>query len=118
MQQIDHMETTRQQKVGKLLQREMGEIFQREGQSVGRGMLLTVTLVRVSPDLGLARVYLSVFPSTNAEAVLKEVKQRTSIYRNELGKKIRHQVRVIPELNFYLDDSLDYIDKIDDLLKE
>lgn len=118
MQQIENMETTRQQKVGKLLQREMGEIFQREGQSVGRGLLLTVSTVRVSPDLGLARVYLSIFPSTNAEAVLKEVKQRTSHYRNELAKKIRHQVRVIPELNFYLDDSLDYIDKIDNLLKE
>ena len=112
------METTRQQKVGKLLQREMGEIFQREGQSAGMGLLLTVTVVRVSPDLGLAKVYLSVFPSKNAEAVLKEIKTKTSYYRRELGRKIRHQVRVIPELNFYLDDSLDYIDNIDNLLKE
>lgn len=118
MQQIEIMETTRQQKVGRLLQREMGELFQREGQSVGKGMLLTVTVVRVSPDLGLAKVYLSVFPSKNAEAVLEEIRKRTSHYRKELGIKIRHQVRVIPELNFYLDDSLDYIDNIDNLLKE
>lgn len=112
------METTRQQKIGRLLQREMGELFQREAQSFARGLLLTVTTVRVSPDLGLARVYLSIFPSGNSEQVLKTIKERTSVYRNELAQKIRHQVRIIPQLNFFIDDSLDYIENIDNLLKE
>ena len=112
------MEGTRLQKVGRLLQKELSEIFQREGAARFPNKMLTITQVRVSPDLSVAKVYLSIFPSNDAEKTLEHIRDNSKFLRGELGKRVRHQLRVIPELTFFIDDSLDYIDKIDQLLKE
>jgi len=112
------MEGTRLQKVGRLLQKELSEIFQREGAAKFPGKMLTITQVRVSPDLSVAKVYVSIFPSTDADKTLEHIRDYSKFLRGELGKRVRHQLRVIPELTFFIDDSLDYIEKIDQLLKE
>lgn len=112
------MESTRQEKIAKLLQRDLGEIFQREAQLHAPGKLLTVTVVRVSPDLGIAKVYLSIFPAGDASAVVENINVHKSHYRNLLAQKVRHQLRVIPDLHFYLDDSEEYVKNIDSLLNE
>ncbi len=112
------METKRQQKISKLIQRELSEIFQREIKTQGN-IMITVTKVNVTTDLSYARVYLSVFgPDKEAKAdVVKEVNAMTRNIRYMLGERIRLQIRVIPELQFFEDDSLDYIENIDNLLK-
>lgn len=99
-----------------MLQKELSEILLAEARATGHGTLLTVTNVRITPDLSIARVYLSIFPSNQSEAILEQVKGKTKSIRFQLGARIRHQLRVIPELAFYLDDSLDYIENIDNLL--
>ena len=111
------MESTRLQKVSRLLQKELGTYFQRESLNICGGKMVTVTTVRVTPDLGIARVYLSVFPSANPEVTLEMIKTHTKSIRYNLGKIIHNQMRVVPELNFFIDDSLDYVEKIDELLK-
>ncbi|MCF8372495.1 MAG: 30S ribosome-binding factor RbfA [Bacteroidales bacterium] len=111
------MESIRQSKVARLLQKDLGQYFQLEGSPLGHGGMITVTIVRVSPDLGSAKIYLSIFPSEKAEKAMEEIQDATKSIRYQLGKKVRHQLRVVPELHFFLDDSLDYADKIDDLLK-
>ncbi len=111
------MESTRQKKVSRLIQKELSIIFQQNARSFSNLTIITVTVVHVSPDLGLAKIYLSLFPSDNKDELLEKIIEKTSFLRNELSKKIRHQVRSIPELAFYLDDSLDYADNIDQLLK-
>lgn len=110
-------DTARQEKVSRLVQREMGEIFQREAQSKLKNLIISVTIVRISPDLGVAKIYLSVFPSDKAQAILGEISDMKSHFRNLLGQRVKNQLRVVPELQFYLDDSLDYIDNINKLLK-
>jgi ribosome-binding factor A len=112
------MESQRQQKISRMLQRELGEIFQREERGKFGGALITVTKVNITSDMSVARVYLSLFATNDKEALLEAIKLRTSEIRYHLGKRIRYQVRAIPTLEFYLDDSLDYIDKIEDLLDE
>ncbi len=112
------MEGTRLQKVSRLLQKELGEIFQREGAVRFPAKMITVTQVRVSPDLGVAKVYVSIFPSTDSNKTIELIRESARFLRGELGKRVRHQLRVIPELIFYVDDSLDYIENIDRLLKE
>jgi len=112
------MATTRQNKVSRLLQKELGEIFQREGNGMFSGKMITVTTVRITPDFGQARIFLSIFPSAEKEDFEKALQDRGSHIRHELGNRIRHQLRSVPELHFFLDDSLDYIDNIDKLLKE
>lgn len=109
-------ETTRQQKVARQVQRDLSEIFQREAVNFALGQMVTVTRVRMSPDLEYARVMLSVFPSDKGAAVMRQVESVGSEIRFLLGKRVRHQLRVVPELTFILDDSLDYIDRIDQLL--
>lgn len=110
------MESTRQQKVDRLLQKELGEMFQRQTQGM-HGILVSVSNVRVSPDLGVARVYLSIFPSAKADEMLENIKANTKAIRFDLGQRVRHQLRIIPELTFFKDDTLDYIEHIDELLK-
>lgn len=112
------MESTRMLKIARLIQKELAEYFREAGRELGKGNLISVTVVRVSPDLGLAKVYLSIFPSAQAPVVLKTLEDQSKSIRYELGKKIAKQVRHIPELRFYLDDSLDYAQRIDDLLKK
>ena len=112
------METKRQQKISKLIQKELSEIFQREIKSQGN-IMITVTKVSVTSDMSYARVYLSVFGSDREAktAVVKEVNAMSRNIRRLLGDRIRFQLRVIPELQFFEDDSLDYIENIDNLLK-
>lgn len=112
------MESTRQKKVARLVQKELGNYFQRRSSSLLPGRFITVTVVRISPDLSLAKVYLSIFPSDNITEVLQTILDNRKIIRHELGKKIRHQLRVVPELAFFVDDTLDYVNKIEELLKK
>ncbi|MFV0376395.1 MAG: 30S ribosome-binding factor RbfA [Mangrovibacterium sp.] len=111
------MESTRQQKINRLLQKELAEIFQKESRTMFMGKLISVTVVRVTPDLGLARAYLSIFPTDGIREVLKEIRIANPKIRGLLGRRVGKQLRVVPELEFYIDDSLDYIENIDNLLK-
>ncbi len=110
------METTRQQKIARMLQKDLGDIFLHYARQI-QGRLITVTNVRVSPDLSIAHVRLSIFPGENAEELLEKIQADTKSIRFELGKKVRHQLRIIPDLVFHIDDSLDYLENIDKLLK-
>ena len=110
------MESTRQHKVARLLQRELGDIFQKNGKAWFPGKLISVTVVRISADLGVARVYLGIFPLKEDENILGDINVHNKEIRYELGKRIKNQVRKIPELSFFRDDSLDYAEKIDNLL--
>ena len=107
------MDSTRQSKIARLIQKELGDIFLKMTKET-RGVLVSVSIVRVSPDLGIAKAYLSVFPSAKGEEIVELLNKSI---RFELGNRVRHQLRIIPELRFYLDDSLDYIENIDNLLK-
>ena len=112
------METIRQERINNLLQKDLGEIFQVELRHVSRGAMITVTKVRVTPDLSVAKVYLSLFAAADKEELLKNIRSHTKEIRGKLGNRIRNQLRVVPDLSFYIDDSLDYIENIDSLLKE
>lgn len=112
------MDTTRQNKIARLIQKELAEIFQREGQNLFHGMLISVTKVRVSPDLSIARVHLSVYPSEKGQEIISEIKLLHAKFRGMLGQKVGKQLRIVPQLDFFIDDSLDYIENIDRLLKE
>jgi ribosome-binding factor A len=112
------MESQRQLKFSKLLQRELGEIFQREAAGKFTGIMITVTKVNITRDLSLARVFLSLFPTNDKTSVMEQIKSHSGEIRFFLGKRIKNQVRQIPELDFFLDDSLDYIENIENLLNE
>lgn len=111
------METTRQAKIARLIQKELSEIFRQQTAKM-RGTIVSVSRVRVSPDLSIARAYLSVFPSSKGEEVLENINRSARTIRYELAQKVRFQLRKTPELAFHIDDSLDYIEHIDNLLKE
>ena len=110
------MENTRQEKIAKQIQRDIAEIFQRDIAESLRGVLTTVTAVRVSPDLGYAKIYVSVFPFDKAQATLDLLSEHNRAIRGALGNRMRNQVKSIPELQFFIDDSLEYIENIDNLL--
>ncbi|MDR2848103.1 MAG: 30S ribosome-binding factor RbfA [Bacteroidales bacterium] len=110
------METTRQQKVARLLQKDLSEIIQLHGKDITQDKLVTVTVVRMSPDLSFAKVYLSIFPSDKPDEFLEKWNVHVKHLRLELGKKVRHQLRIVPEIAFYIDDSMDYAEHIDSLL--
>ncbi len=112
------MDSTRQKKIGRLIQREMSEMFQREVREISMGTMISVTVARVSSDLGLAKIYISIFPPQNKEEVFKNITEHATSLRYMLGQRVGKQLRVIPELQFFIDDSLDYIEKLDNLLKE
>jgi ribosome-binding factor A len=112
------MTTTRQHKVSRLLLKELGNYFQKKGAEITGGKMVTVTVVRITPDLGVAKVYVSIFPGESTGEALQSIVERAGNIRNEMGKRLRNQMRHIPEFVFYLDDSLDYIDRIDHLLQE
>ncbi len=95
----------------------MSNIFQAQTRQT-RGILVSVSVVRISPDLSVAKAYLSIFPSERAAEILENINAHASQIRFEMGKLQRHQLRIIPELKFFLDDSLDYLDNIDRLLNE
>lgn len=101
-----------------MLQKELAEIFQREARGMFGGAFITITQVQVSPDLSVAKIYLSVMAVKDKKAFLEEIKNHTSELRKHLGLRIKHQLRIVPELIFYIDDSLDYADRIEKLLKQ
>ena len=111
------METTRQNKISHLIQKELSEIFLLQTKSMN-GVLVSVSAVRISPDMSIARVYLSVFPSGRSQEIVKNINDNMKAIRYELGTRVRHQLRIIPELKFFVDDSLDYAERIDELLKK
>ena len=111
------MKEDRLNKVARLVQKDLSEIFQQQTRMM-HGVMVSVTTVRVSPDLSVCRVYLSIFPSEKSEELLKNINDNQKSIRYELGKRERYQLRIIPELRFFIDDSLDYIDNIDKLLKQ
>ena len=111
-------QSTRQQKVGRELQRDLAEIIRSKGMAAFGGAMVTVSEVRVSPDLSIAKVYVSIFPSDKQEAVMKLLEENNKAIRGELGRKVAKQLRIVPELDFYLDTTLDYVDHIEELLKK
>ena len=111
------MESTRQAKIARLLQKELSEIF-RQQTAKTHGVLVSVSAVRVSPDLSVAKAYLSIFPSDKAAEMMESINHSAKTIRYELAQKVRFQLRKTPELQFYLDDSLDYIENIDSLIEK
>ncbi len=111
------METNRQKKISRLLQKDLGEILQQNGRNWFSGAMLTVTKVYVSSDLSIARVYISIF-GKEAKEVIRQVQMHGKEIRKQLGLRARNQLRHIPELRFFVDDSLDYIENIEKLLRE
>ncbi len=112
------MASTRQLQVAKEIQREMAEIIRSKGMAAFGGALVTVSEVKVSPDLSVARIYVSVFPSDKGEAVMATLEENLRGLRGELGNIMRNQLRIVPEINFHLDSTLDYAEHIDELLKK
>ena len=122
------MYSKRQNKVARLLQKELAELLNSSDFKVGKNAIVTVTMVRISPDLSLAKVFLSIFAlgqsikstqdAKQKESVLANINVRAKEIRTRMGNNIRHQVRIIPELSFHLDDSLDYEENIDNLLRD
>lgn len=111
------MDSIRQQKVNKLLLKELSELFRSESKNLFGGAFITVTVVRVSPDLGMAKVYVSIM-GNNSKNALKMIEEKNKEIRYRVGNALGRQLRVIPELHFYIDDSLDYAMKIEELLKK
>ena len=111
------MQETRQNKIARLLQKELSIIFQEQTRSM-HGVMVSVTRVRISPDLSICTAYLSIFPSEKGEEFINNITRNEKQIRYELGTRIRHQMRIIPELRFYIDYSLDYIERFDELLKK
>jgi ribosome-binding factor A len=109
------MESKRQQKVARQIQKDLSDIFQKDGRSWFDNAFITVTIVRMSPDLGIARVYLSFLMAKNKGLLLDEIQDKNRQIRQLLGNRIRHQLRIVPELHFYLDDTAEYAAKMDAL---
>jgi len=111
------MQETRQNKIARLLQKELSLIFQQQTRAM-HGTMVSVTRTKISPDLSICTAYLSIFPSEKGEEILNNINANVKGIRYELGTKVRNQLRIVPELRFFIDDSLDYIDRIDELLKK
>ncbi len=111
------METNRQKKIAGIIQQDLAEIMQEALRESHRGVIISVTKVRVSSDLGEAKVYISVFPTQHREAVVEETIKHSHLIRHKLAQRTRNQLRRVPELHFFVDDSLDYIENIDKALK-
>ncbi|MBP3755888.1 MAG: 30S ribosome-binding factor RbfA [Prevotella sp.] len=110
------MQETRQNRIARLLQKELSTIFQSQTRMM-HGVMVSVTRVRISPDLSICTAYLSIFPSEKAEEIITNINANNKTIRYELGTRVRNQLRIVPELRFFVDDSLDYIEHIDELLK-
>jgi len=111
--QSEKMESKRQQKVGRQIQKDLGEIFQQDAKHLVNGTFVTITAVRVSPDLGIARAYLSFLPEKNKLFLLETIKENTKFIRQKLAERVRHQLRIVPHLQFYIDDTAEYAAKMD-----
>jgi len=112
------MESTRQQKVARLIQKELSQVFIKEGSWLYGRIMVSITTVRVSPDLSVAKIYLSIFGTTDKKKVLQTLDQHKPKIRYLLGQQLKNQLRIIPELIFYLDDSVDYAEKMEEVFKK
>lgn len=112
------MESTRQKKVARLVLKELSQIFNIDSNNILGPIMISITAVRISPDLAYANVFLSIFPVNNPEEALVKIKKSGSLIRKKLGIAVRNQLRVVPELNFFIDDSAEYAEEIDKLLKK
>ncbi len=112
------MESTRQLKVARLLQKEMGEMFQRELSHQLFGAFIAVTKIRISPDLSHAKAYLSIFGNSNKILVMDKIKEISKEIRGKMGGRIGKQLRIVPTFEFFLDDSAEYAAHIEELLKK
>lgn len=112
------MESTRQKKISRLLQKEAAEMFQKEMRELLCGTMLSITIARVSSDLSIVKFYISIFPTEKTEAILKNINDNKVRVRYALGQRIGKQLRIVPEPIFFIDDSLDYLENIDKLLDE
>ena len=110
--------STRQLKVASQIKRDMAEIIRAKGMAAFEGALVSVSGVKISPDLSQAKVYVSIFPSAKSEAVMDIISEMSRSLRGELGRRVGKQLRIVPELQFFLDDSLDYVEHIEELLKK
>ncbi len=114
---FETMNTTRQQKIAAMLQRELANIFLQDSRNIYKCMI-TVTKVTITSDLSIARAYLSIYNTQDKEVIINLIKENTKDIRYRLGQQIRNQMRVVPTLEFFLDDTLDYLEHIDELLKK
>ena len=112
------MSSTRQNKIARLIQKDLSQIIMTLNREYFQGKMISVTVVRYTPDFSLANVYLSIFPSDNAEDILKEIEIHNKMIRHKVAQKVKNQLRKMPELRFFIDDSLEYAEKIDKLLKD
>ena len=112
------MESNRQKKIGSVLQRDLVDVLQNAATQGGmKGILISVSKVNVTVDLSIAKVYLSIFPNDKAKELLVGIRSNKSLIRHELSQRTKHQLRRMPNLEFFVDDSLEYIDQIDQSLK-
>ncbi|MFI3267789.1 MAG: 30S ribosome-binding factor RbfA [Rikenellaceae bacterium] len=111
------LETTRSQKITRQIQRDMSDIFQKEGRAFVSGALVSITVVRISPDFALAKVYLSVFPFNKSKEIMTKIQENAWFLRKELAKRMKNQMKSIPEVAFFLDDSMEYAENIESVLK-
>lgn len=111
------MESNRQRKISQIIQEDLAELFRKQSSESKESILVSVSNVKVSADLGIAKVYLSIFPQKYRDAVMKEINSNKPYYRNFIGQKMGKQVRIIPDINFYLDTSLDDVERIEKELK-
>ncbi len=107
------MESNRQRKVAQIIQEDFAELFRKQASESKQSILVSVSDVKVTPDLSIAKIYLSIFPKEHRKAVMKEIEENKAQYRNFIGQKMAKQVRVIPNLNFYLDTTLDDVEKLE-----
>ena len=111
------MDSTRQNKFARLIQKELAEVFQREGKKYFGNSFVTITRAKITPDLSIARIYLSIFKGKNPDEVVERLNERMHEIRGKLGNRIKSQARIIPSLEFFLDDSLDYVEKMENIFK-
>lgn len=111
------MMSNRQHKISQLIQEDFAELFRKQAAESGKSLLISVSDVKVTADLGIAKIYLSIFPGEYRDPIMKEIEENKTSYRNFLGQKMAKQLRIIPELNFYLDTSLDDVERIERELK-
>lgn len=110
-------ETNRQRKIAGVLQKDLVDVLQKAAQDGMKGIIISVSKVHVTSDLGIAKIYLSIFPSENRAGIVEGIQSNTPLIRHEMAKRTRNQFRRMPELLFFGDDTLDYIEKIDKSLK-
>lgn len=110
-------ESNRQRKVAQIIQEDIAELFRKQAAESKQSFLISISDVKVTADLSIAKIYLSIFPQEYRKPIMKEIEGNKAFYRNYLGQKMAKQVRIIPEVNFYLDTSLDDVEKIERELK-